>query len=209
LLEGLVKAFAKVLVVAVLAVMSQPALAHHVMGGLMPVTFMQGFLSGLGHPIIGLDHFAAMVAVGFIAAAHRTGAALIIGYVLAMIVGVALHVHGVTIPGSEILVALSVLMLGVAMQLHVGASIALALFAIGGFVNGYALGESIAGAEPTPLFAYFAGLAIVQALVAMAAMKLAQLFATDATPTLPVRVASAAIMAVGLVVLAMDVAMQA
>ncbi|MGZ5829261.1 MAG: HupE/UreJ family protein [Xanthobacteraceae bacterium] len=203
------KAVAKALVIGVLAVMSQPALAHHVMGGMMPVTFMQGFLSGLGHPVIGLDHFAAMVAVGFIAAAHRKGAALITGYVLAMIVGVALHVRGVTIPGSEILVALSVLMLGVAMQLRVGASIALALFAVGGFVNGYALGESIAGAEATPLFAYFAGLAIIQTLVAMATMKLAQLFATDATPRLPVRVASAAIMAVGLVVLAVNVMQQA
>ncbi|HET9176699.1 MAG TPA: HupE/UreJ family protein, partial [Pseudolabrys sp.] len=40
------------------------ASAHHVMGGRMPATFMDGFLSGLGHPIIGIDHFAAVVAVG-------------------------------------------------------------------------------------------------------------------------------------------------
>ena len=38
----------------------EPAFAHHVVGGKMPVTFMDGLLSGLGHPIIGLDHLAAI-----------------------------------------------------------------------------------------------------------------------------------------------------
>src|SRR5258708_39001607 len=42
--------------------LADPALAHHVMGGRLPVTFADGLLSGLGHPIIGLDHFAAVVA---------------------------------------------------------------------------------------------------------------------------------------------------
>ena len=30
-----------------------PASAHHLMGGVTPVTFAQGLLSGLGHPVIG------------------------------------------------------------------------------------------------------------------------------------------------------------
>jgi urease accessory protein len=38
-----------------------PAFAYHLMGGLTPATFGEGILSG--HPVIGLDHFAA-VAVG-------------------------------------------------------------------------------------------------------------------------------------------------
>ena len=57
----------------------------------MPATFSEGFLSGLGHPIIGIDHFAAVVAVGCLAAAHRIAPALAIGFVLAMIAGEALH----------------------------------------------------------------------------------------------------------------------
>ena len=43
------------------ALAADPALAHHMMGGRMPATFGEGLLSGLGHPIIGLDHFAALV----------------------------------------------------------------------------------------------------------------------------------------------------
>jgi len=68
---------------------ASPALAHHVMGGATPVTFGQGFLSGLAHPVIGLDHLAVVVAVGCLAAAHRAGAGLIGGFVLAMILGVS------------------------------------------------------------------------------------------------------------------------
>ena len=46
----------------------EPALAHHPMGGRMPATFTDGLLSGLGHPIIGLDHLAAVLAIGCLAA---------------------------------------------------------------------------------------------------------------------------------------------
>lgn len=45
-----------------------PAFAHHAMDGKMPVTFLQGLLSGLGHPIIGFDHLAAVVGVGVLGA---------------------------------------------------------------------------------------------------------------------------------------------
>ena len=37
---------------------AQKAMAHHAMGGRMPANFFEGFISGLAHPIIGLDHFA-------------------------------------------------------------------------------------------------------------------------------------------------------
>ena len=147
-----------------------PAAAHHLMGGSTPSTFAQGLLSGLGHPIIGLDHFAAVVAVGCLAAAHRAAVTLAIGFVLAMIAGVALHVRGATVPNAEALVAVSVIALGVLMlrwrTMAPGA--ALALFALTGLIHGYALGESIYGAEPSPLYAYLGGLAVVQSVVAIA-----------------------------------------
>ena len=41
-----------------------PAAAHHPMGGATPGTLMEGFLSGLGHPVIGVDHLLFIVAVG-------------------------------------------------------------------------------------------------------------------------------------------------
>ena len=173
---------------------AEPALAHHVMGGRMPATFGEGFLSGLGHPVIGLDHFAAVVAVGCLAAAHRAGAVLALCFVAAMMLGVAAHLGGTTVPGAELLVALTVIGLGVAVVRTppLPAAAAVALFIAAGLVHGYALGESIYGAERAPLAAYLIGLAIIQSAIALAAMSLAQ------RVSLAVRLAGAAIAGVGL-----------
>jgi urease accessory protein len=182
---------------------SAPAFAHHLMGGRTPASFTEGLLSGLGHPVIGLDHFAAVVAVGCLAAAHRVAPALAIGFVMAMMAGVALHLHGATVPGAEILVALSVIFLGVFMLRgrNIAASVAFVLFAVVGLIHGYALGESIYGAEPTPLYAYLLGLAVIQSAIALAAMQIARTIARRPAVMSPLRLVGAGITGIGLAVL--------
>ncbi len=158
------------------ALLIEPAAAHHVMGNQLPATFLQGLLSGLGHPVIGLDHLAAIIAVGCIAATQPRGAMLALSFVLAMILGTGVHLTEVNIPAGEIPVALSVVVLGIVRLLTppVSRMVVLGLFALAGFFHGYALGESIVGAEPAPLYAYLAGLAIIQSAIALAAMTLTQ-----------------------------------
>src|SRR5262245_20790158 len=68
-----------------LALSATNASAHHVMGGRMPATFMDGLLSG--RPIIGIDHFAAVVAVGCLAAMQKAGRPLGSGFSAAMLAG--------------------------------------------------------------------------------------------------------------------------
>jgi urease accessory protein len=111
------------------SLLAGPAFAHHVMGGKMPVTFGDGFLSGLGHPVIGLDHFAAVVAVGCLAAAHPKGWGLVVGFVVAMMAGVGAHLQGASVPGAELIVAGSVIGLGAIMATHRQLSAAVASFA--------------------------------------------------------------------------------
>jgi len=182
---------------------AEPAFAHHLMGGHTPSTFMEGLLSGLGHPVIGIDHFAAVVAVGCLAAAHRAGAALAVAFVLAMMGGVALHLHGTSVPASELLVALSVIALGAILlrvpQLPVSA--ALGLFVVVGLTHGYALGESIYGAERSPLAAYLIGLAIIQGAVALGAMTIARAVTRDRADLVRLRLIGAGITGIGLAVL--------
>jgi len=177
---------------------AEPALAHHVMGGRMPATFGEGFLSGLGHPVIGLDHFAAVVAVGCLAAAHRAGFTLALGFVAAMMLGVAAHLGGTTVPGAELLVALTVIGLGVAVVRDppLPALAAVALFVAAGLVHGYALGESIYGAERSPLAAYLLGLAVIQSAIALAAMNITRVLLRRG-PT-PVRLIGAGVAGIGL-----------
>lgn len=184
-----------------------PASAHHVMGGRLPATFMEGLLSGLGHPVIGLDHFAAVVAIGLIAGAHRAGPALVIGFVLAMMAGVALHVGGGTVPFAELLVALTVVMLGVIVvwRRGIGVPVALGLFAATGLIHGYALGESIYGAERAPLAAYLAGLAVIQCAIALAAMAAGRAALRSNPHSIAPRLAGAAIAGAGFAILMQQV----
>jgi urease accessory protein len=195
------------LALIVSALASAPAYAHHLMGGRTPATFWEGMLSGLGHPIISLDHFAAVVAVGCLAAAHRSGAVLAVGFVLAMMAGVALHLHGTTVPAGELLVAVSVIALGALMlrRQPMTANSAFASFALVGLIHGYALGESIYGAEPTPLYAYLAGLALIQSAIALAAMTAARWLAKRSTRVTQLRLVGAGIVGIGLAVLMQQV----
>jgi urease accessory protein len=159
-----------VTLIALLAV--DPALAHHAMGGAMPTDFSQGLLSGLGHPVIGLDHLAAIIAVGCLVAMQPKGAVLAAGYVIATVAGAAAHIGEATVPNAEIFVALSVVSLGLIVfrKQPLRRDLMFALFAAAGLINGYALGETIAGAERTPILAYFIGLAAIQTAIALAIM---------------------------------------
>jgi urease accessory protein len=87
--------------------------------------------------------------------------------VVAMAVGVAIHVSGVSVPGAEIVVAASVVAAGLMLARTRPMPVIAwgALFAVAGLFHGCALGESMYGAERAPLAAYLIGLAAVQSVV--------------------------------------------
>ena len=184
-----------------LAMSAFPALAHHMTGGKLPDTFATGLLSGLGHPVIGLDHFAFIAGVGIVSAFLPRGLVGIVAFVLATIAGCVLHLMSVTIPAPEFLVAASVLVVGVAIMMGRPLSIpvATAIFALAGLLHGYAYGESIFGAEQTPLAAYLIGFAVIQTAIAalfmLATRRLASMRLANAVPA---RLAGAIIAGVGL-----------
>lgn len=157
-------------VLAIMTMVAQPAWAHHVMDGELPQTFLQGLLSGFGHPVIGVDHLAAIVGVGILAALAGRRAAVVLAFSVAIIAGVGLHLANVDLPASELFVGLTTLLIGalVIARQSMGASLALLLFAVAGLVHGYALGESIVGAEASPLVAYLLGLLIMQTAIGVA-----------------------------------------
>jgi urease accessory protein len=166
-----------------------PALAHHPMGGMTPTTFMQGLLSGFGHPVIGLDHLAALVGVGLVASRFPRGLVLPVFWIVAMAAGVGLHLASFDLPFTEVLVALSVVAIGIVAALRPTLPFSLAglLFAVGGLIHGYALGESIIGAEASPLFAYLLGLVLVQAALTVGVAFVAQRFSADMLLAPPAR----------------------
>ncbi len=174
----------------------------------MPQTFLQGLLSGIGHPVIGFEHVAAVIAVGCLCATQRRGEWLGLGYVLAMMIGAAAHIGEATVAGSEFFVAASMIALGLLLvrKPPLRLDIAIALFAFAGLVHGYALGEPIAGAERTPLIAYFIGLALIQAAIVLAVLYGARAFTARGTANgSVVRVLGAVVAGIGVAVLVQQV----
>ena len=84
---------------------ASPASAHHVMDGALPSTGWQGLLSGLAHPIIGIDHLAFIIGVGLMA--HLAGriALLPLLFVVGTVLGCFMHIQGYDLPWSELVIA--------------------------------------------------------------------------------------------------------
>ena len=127
------------------------------------------------------------------------GAFLVAGFVAMTAIGAALHIGQLTLPGSEMLVAVSVMILGAALipAQSAGARLTLILFALAGFLHGYALAESIVGAERTPLIAYLIGLVAIQTVLGLAVMLAARVVAGKSS-VLPLRLAGAGIAGIGI-----------
>ena len=145
-----------------------PVQAHHPLDGRTPSNFIEGFLSGLGHPIIGLDHLAFVVAIGVLALlTPRLGLLLPIAFSLATALGTVVHLEGMDLPVPELIISISVLTIGLALAINRQFNLLLLIIlgAIAGLFHGYAYGESIFGAEMTPLVAYLLGFAAIQIIV--------------------------------------------
>ena len=79
-----------------------------------------GFLSGLTHPVLGFDHFLAMLSVGILSAqmGGRAIWAVPATFVSVMALGAFIGVKNIGIPGVEYGIALSVLMLGFSLAME-------------------------------------------------------------------------------------------
>lgn len=180
-------------------VLATPALAHT---GAGPVI---GLSAGFAHPVGGLDHLLAMVAVGLWAttAGGRALWLLPLAFVGAMLAGGVIGVAGAGLPMIEAGIAGSVLLLGLALaaRLRPAPLFAAAITAVFGLFHGHAHGtEMPLGAEAS---AYAAGFVVMTALLILAGVGLgtaAGRFA--ATATLAPRIAGLGIALTGAVLVA-------
>lgn len=176
-----------------------PALAHsgHDIGG---------FAAGFAHPFGGFDHLLAMLAVGLWAMqfASRSGNraalwVLPVAFVLPMAAGFLLALNGISLPGVETGIALSVLILGlvVAFAARPPLAAAMAVTAVFALLHGHAHGAEMGEGAAA---AYAAGMLLATALLhgfGLVGARLAQQF------TLPVltRAAGAVVAVAGAVIL--------
>jgi urease accessory protein len=118
-----------------------PALAHVEKGQ------AAGFFAGLHHPISGLDHVLAMVSVGMWGAQLGAPAVwlLPVTFPMVMAIGGFLGLIGVPLPGVEIGIALSAVLLGlaVAREARPPLGIAAALVGLFAIFHGHAHGTEL------------------------------------------------------------------
>ncbi len=124
--------------------------------GTSPLT--HGFVgSGWLHPLTGIDHMLAMIAVGAWSAQLGKRAVLYVpaAFVAAMLFGGMLGFERFALAGIEFGIALSVMLLGSAIALGHRTSLLLAALGVGlfGMCHGYAHGYEIPGMESTWVYA--------------------------------------------------------
>jgi urease accessory protein len=114
-----------------------------------------GALSGFLHPLLGLDHMLAMVAVGLLSAQLGGRAIWTVPatFVVVMAVGGLLGMVGVALPAIESVIALSVIVLGAAIALkqNVPVGVAMIFVALFALFHGYAHGAELPANLNTPL----------------------------------------------------------
>ncbi len=127
-----------------LVVMAGPAAAHDGTG------LAGGFVAGVLHPLTGPDHLLAMVAVGLWGAFLGRPLLYLLPVVFpaVMALGGALGMLDVPLPPVEVGIALSVLLLGLAVALALRAPVWAACVLVGvfGLFHGYAHGQELPSA---------------------------------------------------------------
>jgi len=115
-----------------------------------------GFWSGFRHPISGLDHVLAMVAVGLWGAQLGAPAVwlLPVAFPMVMAVGGMLGLMGVPLPGIEYGIAASAILLGVAVLFELRPRLALAAMLVGVFAifHGHAHGTELPPGQDALLY---------------------------------------------------------
>jgi urease accessory protein len=185
----------RLLPITLLVVAATPAYAH--------VGQHLGFsaASGFAHPLMGIDHLAAMIAVG-LWAAIAGGKRIWIwpaAFVVAMLVGGLIGHAGIELPQVEPVIALSVVVLGLLVATGVSAPIPVgaALIAVFAIFHGHAHG---AEAPAEGWAGYALGFAAATALLHLVGIGVG-LGLQRVVGTLPVRALGAATAALGVFIL--------
>ena len=128
-------------VLAVILFWTESAFAHVQKGE------AAGFLSGLKHPVSGLDHVLAMVAVGLWGAQLGAPAVWVlpVAFPMVMAFGGMLGLMGVPLPGIEYGIAASAILLGIAVMFELRPPLAIAAFVVAAFAifHGHAHGTEL------------------------------------------------------------------
>ncbi|BFL85946.1 HupE/UreJ family protein [Shewanella baltica] len=127
-----------------------PVSAHEIHSG-------GGFMSGFNHPVLGFDHLLAMLSVGMLSTqlGGRAIWTVPLAFVVFMLVGGILGLYAIAVPFVEIGIALSVLLLGLAIAFDRQIPLLFAMAFVGVFAifHGHAHGAEMPALASPVLYA--------------------------------------------------------
>ena len=170
----------------------------------MPTTLLEGLLSGITHPVLGLDHLTFMVAIGLAAALAPASLLIIACFVAASLAGTVVHAANFDFAYSEQLVAISVILAGLLLLTGYGSkrSIWLPFALLAGLVHGYAFGETILWANLDVTAAYTAGvLGVLVAITVAIMLVISKVLKVSDAQSIPVRAAGGVFAMIGIYLL--------
>jgi len=139
-----------ILILLFVLLVAAPALAHVERGQ------AAGFFTGLSHPVSGLDHVLAMVAVGLWGAQLGAPAMWLLPVIFPMVMamGGVLGLLGIPLPFVEIAIALSAVLLGLMVMSEARPPVAVAALMVGFFAvfHGHAHGTELPAGQSGLLY---------------------------------------------------------
>ncbi|MEA5620387.1 HupE/UreJ family protein [Cronbergia sp. UHCC 0137] len=165
----------------------------------------EGLIWGIADPVLGLNRLAPIIAIGILSARFASRRGISVSFVLAALCGQLMYLSQVNLPGAEIAIAISTIVLGAVLVTSTPLDWrAIALLSIAtGLFQGYAGGESIPNLEMLSLIAYIFGVTLTQSVIIISARQMGNMNQGDINQMLPkkIRFAGAGFCAIGIVFL--------
>lgn len=149
--------------------------AHHPLNGTIMENFNDGFLSGIGHPILGLDHLLFIIGVGLISYLSKRFLNFSFTFIGGTILGLVSIISGLYLPFYEIIISFSLLLLGYLILSRKQIRYNGLLFTLFGVFHGWAYGAIFSNdvkLNIDVLFGYSLGLLVTQLTIVILGFKL-------------------------------------
>ena len=149
--------------------------SHHPLNGGLMTNFYDGFLSGVGHPILGLDHLIFIIGVGLISYLSSKLLNYSVSFIGGTFIGLFSILFGFYLPFYEIIISFTLLLLGYLILVKDQVRYKGFLFTTFGIFHGWAYGAIFSTEVKlnlNVLMGYSLGLFFTQLLIVFSGFKL-------------------------------------
>ena len=158
----------------IILVLPSIAFSHHPLNGQIMGNFNDGFLSGVGHPILGLDHLIFIIGVGLICYLSKRFLNYSIKFIGGTFLGLFSIIFGFYLPFYEIMISFTLLSLGYLILVKDQDRYKGSLLSFFGIFHGWAYGAIFSNQVELNidvLLGYSLGLFLTQILIVFIAFK--------------------------------------